>query len=158
MNCEQWEWEIAEGAGGEALRTHLESCADCRAAAAEFEANREALRDIEVDAAAFDTVRGRVLDRIRAKRRAAAWGWAVGIAACIALAWATVAALRFGYSAAPAPPPVLAEMPRPAPVFASAPNLAPVHARRAKRPRPGGPLVVKMLTNDPNVVIIWITD
>ena len=168
MKCADWERLIAGEVESAELEEHLIGCVACRAFAREMEENRAALAVLSADPAACDAVRARVLAEIRLQRRRRAWWiWPAAVAACAALVVALMVARRFG---SPAPP-------RPV-EFAKAPKLmewtakpSPSLVRRAARvrPRPAPvvpqpvvaqkePLVVKMLTNDPDVIIVWLID
>jgi hypothetical protein len=164
MNCSDWEQEIAGESESAALEEHLRGCGHCREFAGELERNRAALQAVTIHPAAFDAVRLRVLDEIRAKKqRGAWWAWsAVAAAACVAMLCVSVFLPSWKNPAPPRPlvaaknPPKIEWTPAPAhqrlhhkfgPVSASA---GPAHNPE--------PLVVKMLTNDPNVIIIWLVD
>jgi hypothetical protein len=179
MNCRDCRERIARDGGGPEIESHLEGCADCR----EFQAGlRETLRFLRethewsLEETHLAAVRARVLERLESRRR---WWpvWAAGLAAAaatlLALVWAVSlhqraerVETRFvakppahtapverapGSSAAP---PVLAaeKAPRPKP---------PARVRRMPRPpiaEPAEPLMVKLVTDDPDVVIYWIID
>jgi predicted anti-sigma-YlaC factor YlaD len=159
MNCSEWEREIAGESQSVALEEHLKVCANCRAFAREIEDNRAALQSLGVDGAAFDAVRGRVLGEIQTRRRrTAAWAWSAAAAACVAILCASFVVPRFQN-----PPP-----PRP-PEFAKAPKLVEwtvqparqtvrVSHRHAPAVANVEPLVIKMLTNDPDVIVVWLID
>jgi hypothetical protein len=170
MNCSEWEKEIAGESESLGLEEHLRVCGSCRDFAGELERNRTAMQAVEIHPAAFDAVRLRVLDEIRAKkRRGAWWAWsAVAAAACVAVLCAAVVFQSWKNSGPPKPliatknPPKIERPPTPllpvvrahhrvhhhfGPVTASA---GPAHKAE--------PLVVKMLTNDPDVIIIWLVD
>jgi hypothetical protein len=154
MNCPDWEQDSAE------FREHSKVCEHCR----EFAENAAAMRDLEVPPAAFAAVRQRVLSEIQAKKqRSVWWGWpAVTAAACVAI-------LCVAY--------LLPSPQRPAPLVARKdppriewPLVQPV-SRRVQHKSSGrslaqaGPVrkseplaVIKMLTDDPNVIIIWLVD
>lgn len=167
MKCPDWEREIAAESESPALEEHLNVCADCRALAREMEENRAALQSLAVDRGALGAVRARVLGEIQPrKRRRAWWTWsAAAAAACVAILSAGLILPRFKNPA------------RPGPVeFATAPKLVEWTVKPARRtvrippdlariPRPQAPavasaepLVVKMLTNDPDVIIVWLID
>jgi hypothetical protein len=105
-------------------------------------------------------VRARVLEAVRPKRRFAwLWAAAVAVAAGVLLVWWT-APLR-----APVPP--LPALARSYPVLVLPPPERVEQTKvRPHRPRPlvaraaeKEPLtVIKLLTDDPNVVIIWLVD
>jgi predicted anti-sigma-YlaC factor YlaD len=159
MNCPEWEREIASDAESAGLEEHLKVCASCRAFAREIEENRAALQSLAVDGAALDAVRRGVLADIRSRRRRSmAWAWSAAAAACLAILSAAFVSTRFKN---PAPPHAVQ--------FTKAPKLVqwtPKPARRNVRVQhqhepavaQREPLVVKMLTNDPDVIIVWLVD
>jgi hypothetical protein len=170
MNCSDWQMRIAAEMEDPALAEHVSGCAACREFVQDLAENAAALRSIEVDPAAYTAVRARVLEAVRPKRRFA-WLWAAGAAAaaCVVLMWWT-APLR-----APVPPPEVAyKPPVPGTTAPSRSRLgtepralaSDTHTVRRVRPRPliaqtaeKEPLTaIKLLTDDPNVVIIWLVD
>jgi hypothetical protein len=161
MNCSDWEREIAGEPESAGIEEHLQGCERCAAFARELEANRVALRELVAPVAAFDVVRRRVLQEIQAKKqRAVWWGWsAVAAAACVAILCVSYVLPMMRNAASPHPigakmdPPEIQWTPRP------------VHHRSSGRltakavpAQKTEPFVVKMLTNDPNVIIIWLVD
>jgi hypothetical protein len=126
----------------------------------EFEKNAAAMRELTIPPAAFASVRQRVLSEIQAKRRRTAWwGWSAVAAA------ASVAILFLSYlpSNPPRPAALIAKMDPPKIEWTVAHR---VHHKSSGRfvaqatpVRKAEPLaVVKMLTDDPNVIIIWLVD
>jgi len=172
MNCSDWEREIAGESGASGLEEHLAGCERCREFARELDSNRVALRELSVHPAAFDAVRRRVLDEIQAKRRRAIWwAWPVAAAACVAILCVMYLLPRTQGPVAP----TVAGIPAQAPVVVQ--EKAPVREvarHRGVHRRPGAgrsadaarksacatcePLTVKMLTSDPDVIIIWLVD
>jgi hypothetical protein len=136
------------------------------------EAHREAIRE-----AHFAAVRARVLSQLAAERRPWRRGiWACGFAATVAAAILLAAFVgRTPWTARVPLDPLLARLNQPRaerPTGASAadqgvhPTVNATHIRRRHTQLPpyhvvGPPapqhLVVKLVTNDPNVVIYWIT-
>jgi len=170
MNCLDWEQEIAGESESVALVEHLRVCGQCREFADELERNRAALQAVAIHPAAFDAVRLRVSDEIRAKkRRGAWWAWsAVAAAACVAVLCASIVLQNWKKPAPPTPviaakdPPKIEWTPAPMQPVARAHQrvphkFGPVTASAGPAHKPE-PLVVKMLTNDPNVIIIWLVD
>ena len=157
MNCSKWERDIASDVESEGLRAHVAVCANCREYAREIEQNRFALSTKAIDPAAFDGVRRRVLDQIQAeKRRSAWWAWPAAVAACVALLVSSALVLKLRNPAPPRPvefakAPKLVQWTVPARVRSAPPRRARIVAHR-------DPLVVKMLTNDPDVIIVWLVD
>src|SRR5260370_3002050 len=165
MNCSDWEQEIASEAASADLEAHLKECDRCREFAREIEQNRAALLSFEIHPAALHAVRRRVLHQIEAKkRRTTWWAWsAVATAACAAILF--VSYVRSWKN--PAPPKVAPIVAQAAPPANPAPRahrparhkFGPALAAHAVRPaQKTEPLVIKMLTNDPNVIIIWLVD
>lgn len=122
---------------------------------AEFEKNAAAMRELAIPPAAFAAVRQRVLSEIQAKKRRTWWMWpAVAAAACMAtlfVAYLAPSPQRPAALVSRKDPPKIERTVRPAAHRVHHANRAPV--RRTE------PLaVVKMLTDDPNVIIIWLVD
>jgi anti-sigma factor RsiW len=175
MICRDWEERIALHAGGDlpraeaaALDAHLAACEGCRAGAGLYGSQLELLQEAHgepIDAAHYAAVRARVLAELRGARRPV-WRWiwvggALAVAAAFTLPWpravhaperTEMAVIR------PAAPRI--EEPGPA---APAHVTLPRRARKAPpvsevQKQPSEPLLVKLLTDDPNVVIYWIAD
>ena len=167
MNCLDWEIEIAGDSESREVREHLKQCASCREFAAEIGSNRQELRRLSVDPVAVDALHQRVMAGIgdARRRRWPAWIWAAAAAASLA---ALAVSLTWRRSLDPAPPrPVEFAIAPPATRAHESAVTTQTHAQhrparmvaRAGRPASSTePLVVKMLTDDPNVVIIWIAD
>jgi hypothetical protein len=181
MTCREYEPLIALYVEGDLsdrdLERHLAECPDCRELLGDFRASQAALKElVAVDAAFLSAVRSGVLAKIESRRRMT-WPWVAAFAAAAAL---IVAVLM-----APQKPARIARLPVPAVGIAKVdsgadplvrgrppgrPSVIAQVARRTRRTRPGGrlrtrrsappsePLVVKMLTDDPNIVIIWLVD
>jgi hypothetical protein len=116
------------------------------------------LRDEEIPPAAYTAVRARVRDRIATHRRPA-WGWWTAAAAA-----ATAAVLML---IPPPAPPVLKPGPRmvaiadpavKAPIPKPRQRPRPVRRRATTAAQHTEPLLIKMLTDDPDVVIYWVVD
>jgi hypothetical protein len=121
------------------------------------------LRDLpEPPEASYEAVRRRVLGEIRRRRRVRnAARMIAAFAACVLLAVAGLLALRQRTPTAGPPMPVRAPE---APAFVvpvKAMHTRPKHKHRAVRlvaHAPAQPLVIRMQTDDPNVVILWMVD
>lgn len=164
------------------VERHLGACPGCRQFASAMRENLEFLQDAGSDPIApahFAAVRARVLAKI-ANSPIPWWrhAWVYGLAAAAVL----LGVLLVPHSTAPvhsrqvavqtpplsAPSEESADAPQtPAPVRRVMPRVQRTAAHRTARPRiqpavarpdSGPPVVVKMLTDDPNVVIYWITD
>jgi anti-sigma factor RsiW len=156
---------------------HLNDCSSCKALLASFSASGQWLRSLSTapDACELAALRAGTLSRIAAARpRRRLWLAASGIAAALAVA-AVLFASR--YLTQVAQPPVVAEIPPPpaeqAPgavpeIAKEQPGVKSIRAKaRARSDRPqlesvslisqkDGPPILKMKTNDPNVVILWV--
>jgi anti-sigma factor RsiW len=185
MNCSKWEERIALYAGGdlEPLETaevdrHLADCERCRDFAAGLKESLQLIRSVHeepVTEAHFAAVRARVMGELEG-RRLPWWrnAWVYGFSAA-ALALFLISAL---VPRRPVERPIRAATVREQGIPVVRPDVTPapaplhqVHPARAVRhrrplpilpvsapPEPGPPAVVKMLTDDPDVVIYWITD
>jgi hypothetical protein len=165
--CQEWEERIALAAGGDLddgdLEQHL---AECRHCAATFAAVRDSLALLQethaepIAEADYAAVRARVLSRIDS-HRSRRWLWAPALAAAAIAAIALVT-----LPSVPPPPPIVAAAP-PVPAAAFAPTRAAkvsersASARRRPTAKPrvlSPPVLVKFVTDDPNVVIYWLGD
>ncbi len=178
MNCSDWEERIALHAGGDLppaeaaeVERHLRECAGCQVLAFGLKQSLALLKeahDEPLAAAHFSAVRARVVAELEQEpRRGVLWArrraWSYGLAA-VAVALLVMLALRPGRT------PVVARANRS--LTFAAPSLpvrepaTPPHRRVARRvvranvPDTSSeePLVVKLQTDDPNVVIYWIAD
>jgi len=186
MNCRKFETLFALHVEGDLPRRkqrdvdeHTAGCEACRDFAARLEASQSAFKDLRneaVDAEALEEVRRRVLARVDAEAPAHRFSWKLAYAAAAVLA---VTAVVWISRRAPEPPPPLprpaASLPAPPlPDAAQEPSLRrasrkpsperkprvrpPVHKSRPE-PKPSPePLLVKLETGDPNVVIYWIIE
>jgi len=183
MTCRDWEERIALHAGGDLpaadaaeVEAHLAACEDCRGVAAAYGAGIELLREAHrepLGEAHYAAVRARVLSELQQDRRPVwRWIWVGGLAAVAAalilLLWPkpvqTPARIEIA-AIHPAAPQIEEPKPvAPAPVMrprraASLVRLVPREAAVSEpEKRPAEPLIVKLLTDDPNVVIYWIAD
>jgi anti-sigma factor RsiW len=174
VNCEQAQELIALAASGDltaaeqtSVDRHMARCGACRSEAAAFavlQGELAALRQESLPESAFAAVRARVVEDIASRHRFAwlkAWP-----AFAAAMACSAILIVLFRPATLPQPPQVEREADAvPVPVRPAQPPVAapfePV--RRAKRRairihKSSEPLVIQMLTNDPNVIIYWIAD
>ena len=169
MNCPEWEERIALHVAGDLppneiaeTERHLVHCASCREFAeglAQTLAIARVAHAEPIPPAAFTALRARVLARIaREPRPSRRLAWILPLLAAAVLA--VVLLPR------PVEPVRTAVTPPPAPLFqqpvapADAQPIAPKRPPRARhrpKPRPRAePLMVKLITDDPDVVIYWI--
>jgi hypothetical protein len=151
MNCRECELLLADGEADALVKDHLRGCAMCRAL-------KEELR---VNALALSSLRDDELPRVTTPVRRPVLPWIAAAAAAAVL----VLIARQGLQRqsphpqlVPAPVTVTAKLPA---ALEPAPTLL-VRRRKPKRaPRSAPleqPLLVKMLTPDPDVVVYWIVD
>lgn len=183
VDCERYREHIAlhvegdlDDADARRLERHLAACAPCRAWADEMAASQQALRRQlapPLDAATLARVRAGVLAEIGRRRHAGPARW-LALAATLL---AAVALWRF-WEPRPAEPPAAeppvvtpappdAEAaPEPPAVMAAAPSLPPPRDREPSPPPPAAavgpperkPLVIKLTSSDPDLVIYWLVD
>ncbi len=183
MNCRDWEEQLALHVGGDLapkeaaeVERHLAGCAGCQVFWSGMKESLELLQGSHAEPIApahYAAVRGRVI----AKLEAARWTWwrpkwAFGL---LAVAAALVVALLVWpgpkpevlprvaegvVRPAPPEPGIIPVVPAPAPETRTSPRVRRV--RRAEVPKPvpepRQPLLVRLTTADPNVVIYWIAD
>jgi hypothetical protein len=166
MNCQGWEERIAAFEADPEVDLHLEECPRCRAFAAEVGRSIQFVREVhreEIAPAHYAAVRARVFARIRRGRRA--WVWRLVFAAGMLAAVVIPAVVRPTSPVLP-PLPLPAAAP-PAPAAAMHLHIAttsPVRRPKARRPKPASapapaePMVVKLFTDDPDIIIYWISD
>jgi anti-sigma factor RsiW len=171
MSCAKLEEKIALYAGGDLspqdtgqVEDHLAACSSCRELAEALAENRAAFRDLrgeELSPAVFQAVRHRVLSEIGERPQPQTWRWAIafaGVVAVVAFLW------RAPDVEAPLPGrPQIAQVSlklpsrdrqgavKPRAVTRVAKALSPV----PQEPKPE-PLMVKLITDDPDVVIYWL--
>jgi anti-sigma factor RsiW len=184
MTCRDWEERIALHAGGDLsapeaaeLEAHLAACEGCRGAAGMYGSGLELLREAHrqpIGEAHYAALRARVLAELQRERRPA-WRriWVGGLvaaaaAAVVLLLWPRpvhtperiiVAAIPPAAVQTVAPAPSApARMRHPRRLVRRATVAPPAAVVPEPEKRPSEPLVVKLLTDDPNVVIYWIAD
>jgi hypothetical protein len=177
MNCREWEERLALYAGGDLqppqkaeVERHVQDCAGCQLFLSGLTDGLQVLQDAhaeELAPAHFAAVRAWVLAELGGERRPwwakrRVYGLAVAALVLVLVFWRWPAAWK-------APQPEVAMVP--APAVLPVPPPEPVrtvqvrrHARRRPPahpkpvPEPAQPLVVKLVTDDPDVVIYWITE
>ncbi len=144
MTCSECQVQIFDGDLDRDAVVHLTGCDDCRGLDGE----------VRLNASALASMREEVIPARRARR----WPWLVAAAAAV------IAGIGLSYRPAPVvvPPQVATIQPQsvapllPEPVVAKP---VPVHRTRPVKPaEPAEPLLVKFLTDDPDIVIYWLID
>jgi hypothetical protein len=147
MTCQECELLLAAGGGAP---DHLAACAACRALREDLRANAEALVAMRDEAL--------VTPQVRHAR--AGWAWAAAAAAAIVLA---LALSRTEYRPPVPVEPVMRRAPSPAPGPPARPERDPLRGpasppHRTALKEESAPLLVKILTDDPDVVVYWLID
>ena len=170
MNCQAFEPMLALYVEGDLpqrdmprVEEHVATCADCRDLLEDLRSSQAALKKLgaeAVDGALLTAVRSGVLSRIDNPRKVV-WPWVAAATAALALPAMLLAPSR---PPAPEPRPVAIAQAPPKIEAAVGGASPPARSRRTRRRsvtgRPPAPqqLVVKMLTDDPDIVIIWLVD
>jgi hypothetical protein len=145
MTCSECQDQIFDGELGQDALVHLTGCDECRVLD----------REVRLNASAMAAMREDVVP-VRSRRR---WRWVVAAAATV------LAVIGFAYRPEPVAVPQQVAVVEPHPVAPVLPK--PVAAKRvpARRVRPAKtvqqpaePLLVKFLTDDPDIVIYWLID
>ena len=142
MTCQECELFLA---ADQSAGDHLAGCASCRALAEELRANAQAFESFAEDP--LPEVRARVMSKVRPRR--VRWAWALAAVAALAV-------VMISYPRPETPAPRDSAVASGQGQIAMAPQPAiPTHISRKIRKRAAQPLTVKMLTEDPDVVIYW---
>ena len=172
MSCKKLESDIALYVGGDLpaprtarVESHLSECADCRALAEDLRAGQRLLGELRDDPLE-DAMVAQVHGGVMAKVRTAEASPRGALAPLLAVAAATVlAVILFWPRHSPEPAKIARVQPAPLATIAPAQRVKIVPARhrlvrrrRARAPQPGPPLLVQLVTNDPNIVIYWLVD
>ncbi len=162
MTCVDRELQIALNASGELsavdiaeLEAHLHGCARCRQVQVELAELHSGLAGLlEVDSSLAREARLGAMRLLR-WRRASRWAALGAVAAALLLA----IPIRTTMMIAPPPPaaPKVAYAVPDLTVRPIKPQVKRVIARRESKPK-AEPMLVKIFTDDPDVVILWITD
>jgi anti-sigma factor RsiW len=164
MNCVEWEERVALYAGGDLaageavfVERHLGECDGCQVFASgmrqALEAMREAHREIPAEAH-FAAVRTRVMERVARPHRPT-WWYALAAAAVLLVAltvrpeWPPVPPGPLAVVQAPAPPAGALTIPK---------RLEKASRRAGVRRARTGQVLIKLVTDDPDVVIYWIAE
>jgi anti-sigma factor RsiW len=175
MSCDKFERLIALDAGGdlapaeaERVRSHIETCGRCGELARSIRESQAALKTLAdtdaVDEQALAVWRRGVLRRIEnePRRPRVGWIWVGAAAAALALVVLLLVPVLRRPPAVPAPAASVTRMAppslQPAPQRTVVAKRHPHRRHRARVPAPAEPLLVKLETPDPNVVIYWIVD
>ena len=171
MNCLDWEERIALYIGGDlppsdngAVEMHLAECPGCQVFSSGLKRSIELLKEAheEVPEAAEAAVRARVLSAIERDRvPRMVWRWIVPLAAAAMVLWSIIAVRP---ARVPNPPAIAIHRP-PAPTAVSIPHpvavRAPVVRTRVVRRRRAVSherVLVRLVTDNPEVVIYWIAE
>ena|ERR1700685_920417 len=151
MTCQECEFALGCEQSSAEINGHLHICAPCREVSKELRANAKAFESMSMEE--VPALAQHILDRV---------GRPVSPAAIGAFALAAAAAVAMIFLALPReeklPPVHYALTPMKFEIPAMRPP-APLHRAAAPKPvRATQPLMVKMLTDDPNVVIYWQID
>ena len=173
MNCVVWEERVALYAGGDlpaaeavAVEQHVADCAECQGLMSGLRQSLQLLREGHaepIEQPHFAAVRARVISQLESESRPwwrYGWAFALTAAAMALFLWFRPQPIeQLALTPLPAPSaPAVAKVP-PAPIPVRRPGIKrPVHTVAAKPETPAEPVKVKLLTDDPNVIIYWITD
>src|SRR5262245_34171595 len=170
------------------IQAHLVSCGACRDLATglrESQAILKSLKQDTVGVAALSSVRARVLAEVGSSRARSAWGrWVYAVAGTVFVGLVCIGIASKMRVPAPPIPQIVESDPLPPPAavpltretvttppdsIKSEKVTVPLRAEDGRRRRQGAahteppaeppkPLVVKLLTDDPDIVIYWLVD
>lgn len=173
MNCVEWEDRVSLYAGGDlpaaemgGVERHLADCPGCQIFLSGVTQSLALLRELHgepIAPAHLAAVRARVISQLESDRlrwRRISWLTAAGLAAA-----ALIGTIALEIRHVPLAPLPVAVHHAPSQVAEAKPPAVPVirrvrAARRLKRRTPAlsEPLIVKLVTDNPDVVIYWIAD
>jgi hypothetical protein len=160
MTCRDCEPLLAHGEFCADLKDHLEACPNCQTLAHDLHDNAEALRAMRDDPLVGVEQALACNGGFSRRPRPSVW---IGAAAAsvLLLAFASLWRHQSAPLHEPPPPQIAAALPV-APIVALSPTLARPRKARRSYPVPAPareePMLVKMLTPDPDVVIYWIVE
>jgi hypothetical protein len=160
MSCAHLEETLALYAGGDLDRveaprveSHLSGCAECRGFLDDINRSLVLIREEAVDWSAVDVMHQKTMSALQPARYHF-WRYA----AAVVFVMGGLTSWRLQAPVTVPPPPAI-------PVAVAQPNMLPLPAvpviTRAKKVRNAAkhePMVVKLQTDDPDVVIYWVTD
>ena len=146
------------------VEAHLESCPGCREFAADIRESQTALKQLRIDfveESALQEVRAEVLNQLSIPRKTVAWpryAIAAMLLVSLGVGWLWRARMAAPGDVQPkaaviAPPPLAAV---PAPRLRVRTTRVSRHRRQPAPVFQSEPLLVKMVTDDPQVVIYWL--
>jgi anti-sigma factor RsiW len=147
MNCVEWEERIALAAGGDlsdpATDRHLADCPGCQLLLSGLRQTLSDLRDApdEIAPAHYAALRARVLAEVARPRRRR-WLWLAPVPLAAVFLWPLPKVEPLPMRAIAAPPAPIVTIPK---------------KRKPKLTKPE-PLLVKIETDNPDVVIYWIAE
>ena len=168
MNCREWEERLALYAGGDLIgdeaaqvERHLTDCPGCQVFSSGLLEAREWLHQAHrepVATAHFAAVRARVLTGLERERRSfwRRW-WVAGLTATAAAALVALAVWPQTTPPVAAPAAVMARIPA-APLVGPAPLPPPRKESPQHSVKAGEPVLIKVLSDNPDVVIYWIAE
>ena len=174
MNCQEWEERIALYAAGDAkaadageTERHIAGCAECRVFWSELKQSLEWMREAhqeEIAPAHYAAVRARVMAQLETGRAACwkeVWVYGVGIAAAVVVVMIAVRPHVDGPPSAAVKPAVVEIAADAGRGAGSRPGGLPHRevGRRKRLPhRQAETILVKLETDNPDVVIYWIAE
>jgi predicted anti-sigma-YlaC factor YlaD len=179
MNCKEWEERVALHVGGDlpaanpaesaGVERHLAECAGCQALWSGMKESLQMLQGAHAEALTpgiYTAVRGRVMAEIASRSVWWRQAWAAGLAAAVVVMAVALAGWP-GRRVETLPPVRVAAVIPPAPATQvlravqarSLPHKPRVVTKgQIGNPPPSQPLMVRLVTDDPDVVIYWIAD